>query len=108
MYLQHIAGFEPTENLRYSIYITTQKGESEPIDLPFLLPQSRIFRAFDLTPDLNMRYGSDIHIVSEKLRYLCFSQYTCTLGHLIFSHIICNFQLQAATTTFGKFQLKKV
>jgi hypothetical protein len=30
------------------------------------------------------------------------------LGHLIFSHIICNFQLQAATTTFGKFQLKKV
>jgi len=65
--LQHIAGFEPPENLRYPIYITTQKGESEPIDSPFLLPQSSIFRAFNLTPDLKMRYGADIHLVSAIL-----------------------------------------
>jgi hypothetical protein len=45
------------------------------MDLPFLLSQSRIFQAFNLTPDLKMRYGSDIHIIPEKLRYLCFSQY---------------------------------
>jgi hypothetical protein len=30
-------------------------GESEAMDLPFLLPQSRIFRAYGLTPDLKMR-----------------------------------------------------
>ncbi len=29
-------------------------GESEAMDLPFLLPQSRIFRAYGLTPDLKM------------------------------------------------------
>jgi len=51
------------------------------MDLPFLLPQSRIFRAYDLTPDLKMRYGADIHIVSEKLRYLGFSQYI-SIGNL--------------------------
>jgi hypothetical protein len=45
------------------------------MDLPFLLSQSLIFRAFGLTADLKMRYGADIHIVSVKLRYLCFSQY---------------------------------
>jgi hypothetical protein len=50
-------------------------GESEPIDLPFLLSQIRIFRASDLTPDLKIRYGADLHIVSVKLRYLGFSQY---------------------------------
>jgi hypothetical protein len=44
------------------------------MDLPFLLAQSRIFRAYDLTPNLKMRYGSYIHIVSVKLRYLGFSQ----------------------------------
>jgi hypothetical protein len=55
MYLQHIAGFEPPKNLRYSIYITTQEGGSEPTDLPLLLPQSRIFRVYGLTPDLKMR-----------------------------------------------------
>jgi hypothetical protein len=37
------------------------------MDSPGLLPQSRIFQAFGLTPDLKMRYGSDIHIVSVKL-----------------------------------------
>ena len=78
MYLQHIVTFESLKMLWYSILITTQKGESEPIDLPFLLSQSPIFRACNLTPDLKMRYGSDIHIISEKLRYLCFSQYVCT------------------------------
>jgi hypothetical protein len=31
------------------------------------LPRIRIFRAFDLTPNLKMRYGTDIHIVPEKL-----------------------------------------
>ena len=51
------------------------KGESKAMDLPFLLPRIRIFRAFDLTPNLKMRYGTDIHIVPEKLRYLGFSQY---------------------------------
>jgi len=40
-----------------------------------LLPRIRIFRAFDLTTNLKMRYGTDIHIVPEKLRYLGFSQY---------------------------------
>ena len=35
------------------------------MDLPFLFSQSRIFRAHDLTPDSEMRYGSDIHIISE-------------------------------------------
>jgi len=34
--------------------------------LPFLLPQSRIFRASGLTANLKMRYGADIHIVSVK------------------------------------------
>jgi len=53
-------------------------GESEPIDLPFLLSQIRIFRASDLTPDLKIRYGADLHIVSVKLRYLGFSQYIST------------------------------
>ena len=42
-------------------------GESGPVDLPFLLPQNRIFRAYGLTPNLKMRYGSDIHIIPEKL-----------------------------------------
>jgi len=37
------------------------------MDLPFLFSQSRIFQAYSLTPDLKMRYGSDIHIVSVKL-----------------------------------------
>jgi hypothetical protein len=45
------------------------------MDLPFTLPQSRIFRAYGLTADLNMRYGADIRFIPEKLRYLCFSQY---------------------------------
>jgi len=63
-YLQHIHTFEPLKNLWYSILITTQKGESEPVDLPFLSPQNRIFRASGLTPDLKIRYGSDIHLVS--------------------------------------------
>ena len=36
------------------------------MDLPFLLPQGRIFRASGLTPDLKMRYAADIHIVSVK------------------------------------------
>jgi hypothetical protein len=48
------------------------------MDLPLLLSQSRIFKAFNLTPDLKMRYGSDIHILPEKLRYLCFSEYIST------------------------------
>jgi hypothetical protein len=48
------------------------------MDLPFLLSQSRIFQAFNLTADLNMRYGADIRFISEKLRYLGFSQYTTT------------------------------
>ena len=39
------------------------------MDLPFLLPQSRIFRAYGLTPDLKMRYGADIHIISEISRF---------------------------------------
>ncbi len=55
MYLQQISTFETPKNLRYSILITTQKGESEPMDSPFLLSQSRIFRAYDLTPDLKLR-----------------------------------------------------
>jgi hypothetical protein len=54
-YLQHIKGFEPLKNLRYSIYITNQKGESKPMDLPLLLPQSRILRAYCLTLKPNMR-----------------------------------------------------
>ena len=62
--IQHISNFESLKFFGYSIYITTQKGESEPIDLPFLLPQNPIFRAFNLTPDLKMRYGADIHLVS--------------------------------------------
>ena len=48
------------------------------MDLPFLFVQSLIFRAYNLTPDLKMRYGSYIHIIPEKLRYLCFSQYIGT------------------------------
>jgi len=65
-YLQQIGTFETLKNLRYSILITTQKGESEPMDLPFLLPQSRIFRACSLTANLKLRYGADIHKVSVK------------------------------------------
>jgi hypothetical protein len=37
-----------------------------------------------LTADLKMRYGADIHIVSVKLRYLCFSQYTCSFDEAVF------------------------
>jgi hypothetical protein len=44
------------------------------MDLPFLFSQRPIFRAYNLTADLNMRHVADIHIVSVKLRYLCFSQ----------------------------------
>jgi hypothetical protein len=72
--IQHIGTFGTLKNLRYSILITTQKGESEPMNLPFFMPQSRIFRAYNLTADLNMRYGADIRFISEKLRYLGFSQ----------------------------------
>ena len=53
------------------------------MDLPFLLPQSRIFRAYNLTADLNIRYGSYIRFVSVKLRYLCFIsiyQFSAGLG----------------------------
>ena len=66
-YLQQNTTISSSENLRYSIYITTRKGESEPNDLPFLFPQSRIFRDFCLAQDLKMRCGSDIHIVSVKI-----------------------------------------
>jgi hypothetical protein len=52
---QQIGTFRTLKNLRYSILITTQKGESKPMDLHFLLPQSSIFRASDLTPDLKSR-----------------------------------------------------
>jgi hypothetical protein len=45
------------------------------MDLPFLLPQTRIFRAYGLTPDLKMRYGADINIVSVKLPKCMYSQY---------------------------------
>jgi hypothetical protein len=45
------------------------------MDLPFLFSQNRILRAFDLTLNLKIRYGADIHTVSVKLRYLGFSQY---------------------------------
>jgi hypothetical protein len=45
------------------------------MDLPFLLPQSRIFRAYGLTPYFKMRYGADIHIVSEILPIFGYSQY---------------------------------
>ena len=34
------------------------------MDLPFLLPQTRIFRAYGLTPDLKMRYVAYICLVS--------------------------------------------
>jgi hypothetical protein len=40
------------------------------MDLPSLLSQSRIFRAYGLTPDLNMRYGADIHITPNKFTAL--------------------------------------
>jgi hypothetical protein len=43
------------------------------MDLLFLLPQSRIFRAYSLTANLKMRYGTDIRFIPVKLRYLCFS-----------------------------------
>ena len=49
------------------------KGESDPIDLPFLFSQGRILRASSLTPDLKMRYGSDIHIISEILPFFGYS-----------------------------------
>ena len=57
----------------------TWKGESGPTDLPFLFPQSRIFRVYGLTQDLKMRYVADIHIIPEKWRYLCFSQFITSL-----------------------------
>ena len=66
-FLQQIGRYQFWKFLWYSILITTQKGESAPVDLPFLSPQSRIFRANNLTANLNMRDGADIHIVSAKL-----------------------------------------
>ena len=47
-------GLSSLKFLRYSIYITTQKGESEPMDLPFLFFQNRIFRAYNLTTKSKM------------------------------------------------------
>jgi len=36
------------------------------MDLPFLLLQSLNFRAYGLTPDLEMRYGADIRLIPES------------------------------------------
>jgi hypothetical protein len=55
IYRQQIGRYQFRKLFGYSINITTQRGESEPMDLPFLLPQSLIFRAYGLTPDLKMR-----------------------------------------------------
>jgi len=77
-FLQHIGTFGLLKNLRYSIYITTQKGESEPMDLPFVLFQSLIFRAYGLTTNLKMRYGADILLVSVILPNCMYSQYITT------------------------------
>jgi len=44
---------------------------------PFLL-QSRIYRAYGLTPDLKMRDGSDFHIIPEILSNFGYSQYIST------------------------------
>ena len=68
------------------------------MDLPFLLPQSRIFRAFDLTPNLKIRYGADIHIVSVKLRYLGLSQYICSW--VIFVILAINLKLSLISISF--------
>jgi hypothetical protein len=54
--------------------------------LPFSLPQSRIFRAYGLTPDLKMRYGSDIHIIPEILPIFGYSQ-NLQLADIWFSDI---------------------
>ncbi|MGD9044383.1 MAG: hypothetical protein PVG06_11745, partial [Desulfobacterales bacterium] len=63
-YLQQNTTISRFENLRYSIYIKTQMGESEPMDLPFLLSQSRIFQASSLTPDEKLGNAAYIHLVS--------------------------------------------
>ena len=47
-YLEQIGQYLFWKFLRYSILITTQKGKSGLIDLPFLSPQSRIFRALQI------------------------------------------------------------
>ena len=57
------------------------------MDLPFLFSQRPIFRAYNLTADLNMRHVADIHIVSVKLRYLCFSQ---CIGNMVISWYLEN------------------
>jgi hypothetical protein len=61
------------------------------MDLPFLFSQNRILRAFDLTLNLKIRYGADIHTVSVKLRYLGFSQYIGSCRHLCFRQDIAYF-----------------
>jgi hypothetical protein len=43
--LQQHTTFRRPKFLRYPIGITTQIGESEPMDLPFLFSKNRIFRA---------------------------------------------------------------
>jgi hypothetical protein len=48
-YLQRISTFESLKKLRYSILITTHKGESELMDFPFLFSQGRILRESSLT-----------------------------------------------------------
>ena len=53
--------------MRYTIHIPLSKGESWLVDLPFLFFQSRIFRASGLTADLKLRYGFNMHLVSETI-----------------------------------------
>jgi hypothetical protein len=58
------------------------------MDLPFLLPQSLIFRAYGLTPDLKMRYGADIRFISVKLPKCMYSQYISSW--LIYGFMVSN------------------
>jgi hypothetical protein len=54
-YLQQNGRYQFRKLFGYSIFFTTQRGESEPMDLPFLLPQSLLCRSHDLTLKLKMR-----------------------------------------------------
>ena len=64
-------------------------GDFKPMDLPFLFPQSRIFRAYNLTADLNMRYGADIRLISVKLQKCMYSQYISTWASIDIMFLVC-------------------
>ena len=50
------------------------------MDLPILLSSIPICRTYSLTADLKMQYGSDIHLVSERVAHRHAGRDRCLMG----------------------------